>query len=98
MCLGHSLAGGYGFLLEVALLVGVHRIKSPGSAVGAQVGALRHMGSSRNRDRTHGPCMGRQLLHHWTTREGLGGEGASDCLKAHLLPSNLILAPEAALY
>ena len=94
---GYSLDGGYGFLLEVALLVGVHRIESPGSAVGAQVGALKHMGSSRTRDRTHGPCMGRQLLHHWTTREGLGG-GASDCLEAHLLPSSVIPAPEAGWY
>ena len=93
----YSLAWGYRFLLEVALLVGAHRIESPGSAVGAQVGALRHMVSSMTGDRTHGPCMGRQLLHHWTTREG-PGRGVSDSLKAHLLPSSLILAPEAGLY
>ena len=27
------------------------------------------MGSSRIRDRTHGSCIGRQILYHWATRE-----------------------------
>ena len=27
------------------------------------------MGSSRTRDRTHVPCIGRQILNHWTTRK-----------------------------
>ena len=27
-------------------------------------------GSSRPRDRTHASCIGRQILYHWTTREG----------------------------
>ena len=31
--------------------------------------ALWHVGSSRTRDRTHAPCMGRQILNLWTTRE-----------------------------
>ena len=31
--------------------------------------APRHVGSSRTRDQTHGPCIGRRILKHWTTRE-----------------------------
>ena len=33
--------------------------------------ALRHVGSSPTRDRTHVSCIGRQILHHWATREAL---------------------------
>ena len=29
----------------------------------------RHVGSSRIRDRTHVPCIGRRILNQWTTRE-----------------------------
>ena len=32
---------------------------------------LRHVGSPRTRDRTHGPCIGRQILSHSTGREVL---------------------------
>ena len=31
--------------------------------------ALRHVGSSQTRDWTHVPCISRQILNHWTTRE-----------------------------
>ena len=31
--------------------------------------ALRHVGSSRTRARTHVPCIGRQILNHCATRE-----------------------------
>ena len=31
--------------------------------------ALWHAGSSQSRDRTHVPCIGRQILNHCTTRE-----------------------------
>ena len=31
--------------------------------------ASRHVGSSQTRDRTPVPCIGRQILNHWTTRE-----------------------------
>ena len=31
--------------------------------------APRHMGSSQTRDQTHVPCIGRQILNHWATRE-----------------------------
>ena len=28
-----------------------------------------HVGSSRTRDWTHAPCIGRRILNHWTSRE-----------------------------
>ena len=31
----------------------------------------RHLGSSKTRDRTCVPCIGRLILNHWTTREAL---------------------------
>ena len=31
--------------------------------------ALRHVRSSQTMDRTCVPCIGRQILNHWTTRE-----------------------------
>ena len=33
--------------------------------------APQHVGFSRGRDQIHVPCIGRQILHHWTTREAL---------------------------
>ena len=33
--------------------------------------APQHVGSSRSRDRTHVPCIGRRILNHCTTREVL---------------------------
>ena len=33
--------------------------------------ALWHVGSSRTRDRASVPCIARQILNHWTTREAL---------------------------
>ena len=33
--------------------------------------ALGHVGSSWIRDHTYIPCIGRQILNHWTTREVL---------------------------
>ena len=33
--------------------------------------ALRHVGSSQTRDRTHVPCISRWTLIHWVTREVL---------------------------
>ena len=40
--------------------------------------ALRHVESSRTRDRTCVPCTGKRILNHWTTREVL----VSDISKA----------------
>ena len=59
-------------------LVAVCRLlwfRSTGSRVRAQwlwltgLAALWHVESSRIRDRTHGPCIGRRILNHWTIRE-----------------------------
>ena len=40
-------------------------------STGPVVAALNHVESSCNRDRTWVPCIGRQILYHWTTREVL---------------------------
>ena len=37
----------------------------------ASPAASGHVGSSQTRDRTCVPCMGRQILNHWTTRKSL---------------------------
>ena len=50
-------------------------LQSSGSRVRAQQpwhtgsAALRHVRSSRTRDRTCVPCIARQILSHWATRE-----------------------------
>ena len=46
------------------------------ASLGAQrrltgLAVLRHVGSSRSRGRTCVPCIGKQILHHWITREVL---------------------------
>ena len=33
--------------------------------------ALLHVTSSQTRDQTSIPCLGRQILNHWTTKEVL---------------------------
>ena len=42
----------------MASVVAVHRLS-----------CLRHAKSFQTRDRTYIPCVGRQILNHWTTRE-----------------------------
>ena len=39
------------------------------AVVAQQLVALQHMDSSRSRGRTHAPCIGGQILNHWTSRE-----------------------------
>ena len=38
---------------------------------GTSLAVLWHVGSSQTRDGTHGPCTGKRMLNHWTTREVL---------------------------
>ena len=54
-------------------------LQSTGSRVVVALGliALGHVGSSRIRDQTCVPCIGRWILNHWTTREAPAG-GNSD--------------------
>ena len=73
-------------LTAVASLVAEHRLQVrrlqqlwlAGSRAQAQqlwctgLAAPRHMGSSRTRDQTRVPCIGRQILNHCTTREEIG--------------------------
>ena len=71
---GHGLlALGLKWLLPVGPVVGgavalEHRLSSCGTFC---LAVPRHVGSSRTRGWTHVPCIGRQILHHWTTREVL---------------------------
>ena len=57
---GYSLAAVYRLLASVASL-----LWSMGST------ALQHLESSWTGNGTHVPCIGRQILNHWTTREVL---------------------------
>ena len=72
---GYSLVAVLGLLTAVSSLVAEHRLQAHGlsqlqhvSSLAVLV-ALRHMGSSWTRDRTHVPCIGRWILNHWTNRE-----------------------------
>ena len=59
-------------LIAVASLVAEHRLQSaPASHCEAETVAPRHVESSRTRNGTHVPCIGRWILKHWTTGEVL---------------------------
>ena len=74
-----------GLLIVVASLIAEHRLQAHGlqqlwlTGFRAQAQQLWlsglvapwHVGSSRTRDRTCVPCIGRQILNHCTTREAL---------------------------
>ena len=47
---------------------GLWRIQASGVVIYG-LSCLEAHESSRTRDRTHVPCIGRQILNHWTTRE-----------------------------
>ena len=81
-CRRYSLISLHGFLIVVAALVADHKLQ--GTRLCFQLGRSRaqaqelhntglatprHMGSSRTRDRTCVPHLGRQILNHWATRE-----------------------------
>jgi len=64
-----SLVVVCGLLIAVASLVADHGLQSAwASVVVVSVDALGHVESSQARDRTHVPCIGRQIPNHWTTR------------------------------
>ena len=55
---------------------GLQQLRLPSSRCAGSVGAQefsvpRHVESSQTRDQTPVPCIGRQILSHWTTREVL---------------------------
>ena len=72
-------------LLAVASLVAEHGLQGLWASVAVAPGlwqtgsvvvalglvAPQQVGSSQTRDRTHVPCIGRQILNRWTTREVL---------------------------
>ena len=45
------------------------RMHGLSSCGGMGLVAPQHVESSQTRDQTHVPCIGRQILYHWTTRE-----------------------------
>ena len=50
------------------------------------------VGSNRNWDRTHVPCIGRQILNHWTTRKpSFCAELYAGTLLANLSPQENII-------
>ena len=78
-CLGFSCCGAQ-VLGVLALVIAAHRLSSCGSwALEPWIQKLWctslfapwHMESSQTRDRTHIPCIGRQILIHCATREVL---------------------------
>ena len=50
-------------------LQSIHSTVSTFSSCSVWVHPLWHVGSSQTRDWSHIPCIGRQILNHWTTRE-----------------------------
>ena len=60
-----------GLLIAVASLVAEHRLQMCRLQQLWHVGlvAPQHVGSSRAKDRTHVPCIGRRILNHCATRE-----------------------------
>ena len=64
----YSLVVVCGLLIAVASLVAKHGLSSLVVAA-CGLAVQRHVGSFQTRDQIHIPCIGRQSLHHWTTRE-----------------------------
>jgi len=58
-------------LVAVASLVAEHRLWDAQASVVvvAYLIAPRHVGSSQTRNQICVPCIGRQILNRWTTRE-----------------------------
>ena len=73
-----ALSGGYSLVGVHGLIAVVSLIAEPGSRVRAQqlwcmgLVALGHVGSSRIRDLTCAPCIGRWILNPWTSRQAPG--------------------------
>ena len=57
-----------GPLIIAASLVAEHRLQTRRLSITGLV-APRHVGSSQTRARTRVPCIGRQILNHYATRE-----------------------------
>ena len=68
---GLFFIAGTGLLIEVASLFVEHRLQAHGFQELQHTGlvAPQHAESSQTRDRTCVPCIGRQILIHYTTRE-----------------------------
>ena len=71
MLLGSLSSSEEGLLIAVASLVTEHRLKAPGFQQLWYTGPAspRHVGSSKTRDQTCVPCIGRRIPIYYTTRE-----------------------------
>ena len=66
---------GYSLVATLSLLVAVASLAA--QALGLRLSSCStqhlvaswHVGSSQTRDQTCGPCIGRWILNHWTSRE-----------------------------
>ena len=67
----YSLDLALGLLTAVTSLAAEPRLYAHSLQQDTGLVALRHMESSRTRDQTHIPCIGRQILNHWTPWEVL---------------------------
>ena len=78
-CCGAQALGTWASVVEARGLssCGSQALERRLSSCGVGSVALRHVGSSWTRVRTHVPCIGRQILNPWTTREV--PEYISDC-------------------
>ena len=72
---GCSLVAGHGFLIAVTSHCRAQALGCKGSVVVVHgFSCPAAWAYSQTRDQTHVPCIGRQILNHWTTREVPDGE------------------------
>ena len=66
-----SLVGARELLIATASLVAEHGLQGMGASVvlALRLGCPWHVESPWITGRTHVPCIGRQILNHWITRE-----------------------------
>ena len=64
-----SPAAVHGLLITAHFLVVEHKLWGTWASVVVALGLVvpQHVESSRTRDQTYVPCIGRQILNYWTT-------------------------------
>ena len=86
---GHSSSRWAGLSLSWPLLLGAQAPDAQAQQLWLMgLVAPRHVGSSQTRARTRFPCIDRQILNHWATREALYdlfyNECFLDCILIHV--------------
>ena len=81
-----------GLLAVMASLIAEHGPQGMGSVVVTTgLVALRHAESSRTRDHTFVPCVGRWILNHWTAGNDLLGIFLSLLFRIARVPIQLVI-------